>query len=582
MASIFKPLRTIRMPDGKRITKSYRTWYVRYRDGEGRERKRKGYRDKAATLQRAAEIERDVERQQSGLSDRFTEHRKRPLAEHLADWHQALLDRGNTKKHADLVKRRAEALIQGCKFRVWGDLSASSVQAWLAELRRSRGTSMRTANFYLQSAKQFCGWCVRDGRVPDNPLAHLEGGNPKIDKRHERRAFTADELQHLLRCTENATEVFRLTGTERATLYRTATETGLRARELRSLTVGSFDLDGDPPTVTVNAAYSKRRREDVLPIRPEFAAALRTFLSDKLPTTTAFRMPSAGNLSRMLHRDREAARAAWIGSASTDDDRSRREGSSFLEYRDAAGRVLDFHALRHTFITNLARGGVHPKLAQQLARHSTITLTMDRYSHTVIGELSEALTALPMFDNEENEATPKRATGTFGSAAEKAEGRKSAKPSNPARKAESNGAQCGRKIGRTTSVPSVPGTRVVSPIGTRSSENEIPQVRAAAVQTARNQGDSGADRHRLACVDKRTGEGGIRTPGTGFIPYDGLANRCFKPLSHLSRAAEPTIRLQRRTKLPRINSIARDSLAAVSPTCPELLPSGETEPRPSM
>lgn|GEM_PF-32445 len=32
------------------------------------------------------------------------------------------------------------------------------------------------------------------------------------------------------------------------------------------------------------------------------------------------------------------------------------------------------------------------------------------------------------------------------------------------------------------------------------------------------------------------GEGGIRTPGTGLGPYDGLANRCFRPLSHLSAA----------------------------------------------
>ena len=33
-----------------------------------------------------------------------------------------------------------------------------------------------------------------------------------------------------------------------------------------------------------------------------------------------------------------------------------------------------------------------------------------------------------------------------------------------------------------------------------------------------------------------TGEGGIRTPGTGLNPYNGLANRRFKPLSHLSKA----------------------------------------------
>lgn len=28
-----------------------------------------------------------------------------------------------------------------------------------------------------------------------------------------------------------------------------------------------------------------------------------------------------------------------------------------IEYRDGSGRVVDFHALRHTFITNLTRGG---------------------------------------------------------------------------------------------------------------------------------------------------------------------------------------------------------------------------------
>src|SRR2546421_7153270 len=30
------------------------------------------------------------------------------------------------------------------------------------------------------------------------------------------------------------------------------------------------------------------------------------------------------------------------------------------------------------------------------------------------------------------------------------------------------------------------------------------------------------------------GEGGIRTPGRGFSPYNGLANRRLQPLGHLS------------------------------------------------
>ncbi len=70
-----------------------------------------------------------------------------------------------------------------------------------------------------------------------------------------------------------------MSGPERAMLYRLAVETGLRAGELRSLIRSSFQLDGDKPTVTVAAAYSKRRREDILPLRPELVEELRLFLA---------------------------------------------------------------------------------------------------------------------------------------------------------------------------------------------------------------------------------------------------------------------------------------------------------------
>jgi hypothetical protein len=41
------------------------------------------------------------------------------------------------------------------------------------------------------------------------------------------------------------------------------------------------------------------------------------------------------------------------------------------------------------------RDGCASQVARQLARHGTTTLTMDRYTHTVMGELSDALAALP-------------------------------------------------------------------------------------------------------------------------------------------------------------------------------------------
>ena len=66
-----------------------------------------------------------------------------------------------------------------------------------------------------------------------------------------------------------------------------------------------------------------------------------------------------------------------------------------IPYRDASGRVADFHALRHTFITRLVRSGVALAVAKSLARHSTITLTMDHYTHTLMEDERSALDRLP-------------------------------------------------------------------------------------------------------------------------------------------------------------------------------------------
>ena len=69
-----------------------------------------------------------------------------------------------------------------------------------------------------------------------------------------------------------------------------------------------------------------------------------------------------------------------------------------IPYETDAG-VFDFHALRHQFLSDLAQSGVHPKVAQELARHSTISLTMDRYSHVLDGQKTDALESLPSLGN---------------------------------------------------------------------------------------------------------------------------------------------------------------------------------------
>ena len=56
------------------------------------------------------------------------------------------------------------------------------------------------------------------------------------------------------------------------------------------------------------------------------------------------------------------------------------------EFAKVSGRVegvqrVRFHDLRHSHATQLLLSGVHPKIVQERLGHSTITVTLDLYSH---------------------------------------------------------------------------------------------------------------------------------------------------------------------------------------------------------
>jgi len=101
----------------------------------------------------------------------------------------------------------------------------------------------------------------------------------------------------------------------------------------------------------------------------------------------------------MIEKDLAAARDKWIKEAPTAAERRRRERSSFLASVDHNGLYADFHSLRKTFITNLSRAGVSPKMAQSLARHSDINLTMNTYTMLAVQDQAAAVECLPPVPN---------------------------------------------------------------------------------------------------------------------------------------------------------------------------------------
>ncbi len=380
--------------DGEKVILEGKRWGIEFRDGDGILRRKAGYTDRRATEQEAARLEREAERQQSGLIDRHAEQRKRPLTEHVADWERSLRDKGNTEKHATEQAKRARVVFTGCRATFWPDMSASKVQSFIAGMRKDRdgkrGVGARTANSYLQAVKQFCRWMVADDRAATSPLAHLRAYNVKTDRRVRRRALTVDECRVLIETTAKAGLSYGMTGPERALLYWTALRTGFRVGELRSLTPDCFDLESTPPTITVEAAYSKHRRADVQAIPQALAADLGHFLANRDPEAPVFK-PNSDKTADMLREDLKRA-----GIAPVDD----------------AGNRVDFHALRHSFITHGAMSGLPVKVVQDLARHSDVSLTMNVYSHTVVADRAKAVEALPDLTGPAADRQAKKATGT--------------------------------------------------------------------------------------------------------------------------------------------------------------------------
>jgi len=251
-----------------------------------------------------------------GLLDSTRAAAGKPLSAHVEDFQNSLLAKGDTKKQAKQVVTRTRKIMEGCGFKTWTDIRADRVEQYLAD-RRAGGLSAQTSNFYLQAIQQFSRWMVQNRRAGESPVAHLGRLNVRTDRRHDRTTLTVDQVRRLLVATTNGPVRYGMEGRERVLLYRMAVETGLRANELlRSLKVGSCNLSNH--TVTVVASYSKRRREDTLPLRPETAAELQPFFADKLPTAKAF----GGTYRRltdktalMIQADLEAAGIDYVDDA---------------------------------------------------------------------------------------------------------------------------------------------------------------------------------------------------------------------------------------------------------------------------
>jgi integrase len=387
-----------------------RPWIVSYRDAAGkrvpagtkgakklRERSAKWYgqgipgqpagkrfplaTDKTVAKKMLADLVTNAERGAASMPDRSESGL--PLETLLSEFVDAIR-RKATAKHADTVLRDVRRVLTGCDLRTVADLRSKElalrVERFVWSLTEGKEPITQPSAAYIgKHARQFTRWLARKRKLLEfDPLAAVD--LPSQETHTKRRAFSAEEVGQLVAVAAQSVETFRgLTGPARAMLYLLAVATGYRVGELAAMTPANFELDGEVSIVRVKGRPTKTRkgtknRKDAeQPLPPAVAARLRVYLVDRPAGSRVWPGTWHEKAAKMIHADMAEAGIPII----VDEARA------------------DFHSLRHSFTTLLARSAP-VKVAQELARHSTPMLTIGRYSHTDMAEKAAAVARLPL------------------------------------------------------------------------------------------------------------------------------------------------------------------------------------------
>ncbi len=373
-----------------KTSKKYEGWYI---NAKGKKVFFTGTRSKTQTRTMADEFEDRERPARLGLASSLPlESSRSPILnfvnEYLA-WGKVAGGRRGTPWGATVYRCKAAHLafwVQQLALVKVADLNGclSKVERILVQLRsgidfgdgaRPLGRAPKTVANYAESITSFCNWLEKMEYLSTDPLKRLS--KLDVSPLKTRRAMTLDEIRQLLAtCAPH-----------RRASYEVAFLSGLRAGELRQLDAKHLDVDRGG--LHLDKRWTKNRKPGFQPLPMNLVQMLAVMVENgvakkEYEKVQAHHKIKAGiPLNPLLYVASHAARDLkkdLLKAGINPDD-------------DGTGKI-DFHACRVAYTTLVVEAGATVKEAQTLARHSTSTMTLDRYAKTRedrLVELTEAV-----------------------------------------------------------------------------------------------------------------------------------------------------------------------------------------------
>ncbi len=259
------------------------------------------------------------------------------------------------------------------------DVTITTAKIWLASLYNS-GLSFGTVNNYKAILKPSFDLALDDGIIARNPFDFSLG---KIIKNNavEKKPLSLDEYLRFVSFAREHDRFFR-TVDEIILLY----ETGLRVSELCGLTFSDIDLEENILKINKQMVKTKNKERHV--------QTLKTQKSNRIIPISPAARESILNLTINRPKVKEEkevdGHSDFLIIAST----GRPKIGADIEYDfrmmvavynkmhpDNTLPHITPHTLRHTFCTRMILSGMNIKAVQYLMGHSTISVTLNVYTH---------------------------------------------------------------------------------------------------------------------------------------------------------------------------------------------------------